>query len=73
VLSVLLRYTDSDYPFGISKLFLLLAVLNLIFRRNRIRSLLTYFCNYGRFCLTTLLLENNTNLVRVRRTDLKHL
>jgi hypothetical protein len=24
VLSVLLRYTDSDYPFGIFKLFLLL-------------------------------------------------
>jgi len=26
VLSVLLRYTDSDYPFGIFKLFLLLFV-----------------------------------------------
>ena len=50
-------------------------------RRSRIRSLLTYFCNYGRFCLTILKMKifsnffigDNTNLVRVRRTDLKHL
>ena len=42
VLSILLRYTDSDYPFGIFKLFLLLREnktmekivrpVNLIFR-----------------------------------------
>ena len=42
VLSILLRYTDSDYPFGIFKLFLLLQenktmekivrLVNLIFR-----------------------------------------
>jgi hypothetical protein len=28
VLSVLLRYTDSDYPFGILKLFLSLLFIN---------------------------------------------
>jgi hypothetical protein len=49
-----------------------------LFRRSRIRSLLTYFC-YG-CCFLAILkmkdnfwLENNTNLVRVRRTELKYL
>jgi hypothetical protein len=28
VMSVLLRYTDSDYPFGIFKLFLLLGIFS---------------------------------------------
>ena len=30
VLSVLLRFTDSDYPFGIFKLFLLVMVMMII-------------------------------------------
>jgi hypothetical protein len=30
VLSVLLRFTDSDYPFGIFKLFLLVMVMIII-------------------------------------------
>jgi hypothetical protein len=51
-----------------------------IYRRSRMRSLLSYFC-YGCCCLAILKmkifliywLENNTNLERVRRTELKYL
>jgi len=36
VLSVLLRYTDSDYPFGIFKIFLpMLGLLVWVFYRRR--------------------------------------
>ena len=37
MLSVFLRYTDSDYPFGIFKLFLCLHVYQKIVRLNNLR------------------------------------
>ena len=44
VLSVLLRYTDSDYPFGIFKLFLLKLEFNFFFKSNCPKSqLLSWF------------------------------
>ena len=41
VLSVLLRYADSDYPFGIFKLFfyIIVATLNLLFGKINITEL----------------------------------
>ena len=36
---------------------------SLIICRSRIRSLLTYFCNYGRFCLTILKMKIFSNFL----------
>ena len=61
-LSPKLLSESIDYYKGIIVIELLVKVCGL-FRRSRIRSLLTYFCNYGRFCLTILKMKIFSNFL----------
>jgi len=57
----LLNESVDSYK-GVIVIELLMQVCDL-FQRSRIRSLLTYFCNYGRFCLTILKMKIFSNFL----------